>query len=114
MRVKKKGELEYFIGRRYGDFSRLHKRLRLELPGKILPNLPKKNKSSTKASGLFSGVMGGKDDEDDDASISSVSTQMTGLNMAGNKSGSDSTQNLTVNSMRPQPPASILTWLTHR
>lgn len=66
--------MEYFIGRRYGDFSRLHKNLRLELPGKVLPPLPKKNKSSSTTSGIFSS--GGGDSDDD--SVSSASTQRTG------------------------------------
>lgn len=73
MRVKKKGENEYFIGRRYGDFSRLQKQLRLELPGKVMQPLPKKNKSSSATSGLF----GGKEDSDAD-SISSASTAPNG------------------------------------
>lgn len=33
-----------FVGRRYRDFAQLHKRIRLELPGKVLPPLPRKNK----------------------------------------------------------------------
>lgn len=48
----------------------MHKRLRAELPGKMLPPLPRKNKSSTSTS--FLSVVGG---EDDASSISSVSTQ---------------------------------------
>ncbi|KAG6363428.1 hypothetical protein INS49_008527 [Diaporthe citri] len=75
LRVKKKGDLEYFIGRRYGDFSRLHKNLRIELPGKVLPPLPKKNKSSSTTAGIFGS--GGGDSDDD--SVSSASTQRTGL-----------------------------------
>ncbi len=75
MRVKRKGELEFFIGRRYGDFNRLHKRLRTELPGKVLPPMPKKNKQSSTASNLLTGVMGGGDD--DASSVSSVSTMGT-------------------------------------
>ncbi|KAG8164791.1 hypothetical protein KVR01_005066 [Diaporthe batatas] len=75
LRVKKKGEMEYFVGRRYGDFSRLHKTLRTELPGRVLPPLPKKNKSSSTATGIFSS--GGGDSDDD--SVSSASTQKTGL-----------------------------------
>ncbi len=70
--MKKKGGMEYFIGRRYGDFARMHKKLKTELPGKILPQLPKKNKSSFTASGLMSSVTGGSDD--DASSVSSVST----------------------------------------
>lgn len=70
MRVKKKGELEHFVGRRYGDFARLHKRLRTELPGKVLPPVPKKNKQSSTAN-LLSVFSTG---DDDASSISSVST----------------------------------------
>lgn len=73
LRVKRKNETENYVGRRYGDFSRLHKQLQLEVPGKVLPPLPKKNKSSAVPSGLF----GGGDASDDD-SISSASTQKTG------------------------------------
>jgi PX domain len=69
--VKRKGEMAYFIGRRYGDFSRLHKRLRTELPGKILPPMPRKNRQSSTASNLISGVIG---KDDDASSVSSVST----------------------------------------
>ncbi|PMD41794.1 hypothetical protein L207DRAFT_458368 [Hyaloscypha variabilis F] len=72
LRVKRKGELEFFVGRRYGDFSRLHKRLRTELPGKVLPPMPKKNKQSSTASNLLSAVRGG--DDSDASSVSSVST----------------------------------------
>ncbi|KAF9879889.1 px domain protein [Colletotrichum karsti] len=79
MRIHRKGELEFFIGRRYGDFLRLHRRLRLELPGKVLPTLPKKNKSDTTASGLFSSLTGGGTPDSSASSISSVSTQMTGF-----------------------------------
>ena len=70
--MKRKGELEFFVGRRYGDFSRLHKRLRTELPGKVLPPMPKKNKQSSTASNLLSAVKGG--DDSDASSISSIST----------------------------------------
>ncbi|KAF6840764.1 px domain protein [Colletotrichum musicola] len=79
LRIHRKGELEFFIGRRYGDFVRLHKRLRLELPGKVLPTLPKKNKADTTASGLFSSLTGGGSPGSSASSFSSVSTQMTGL-----------------------------------
>ncbi|KAH8196884.1 hypothetical protein TruAng_008966 [Truncatella angustata] len=72
LRIKRKGDLEYFLGRRYGDFARLHKQLRIELPGKVLPPLPKKNKSNTTATGLFS--RGGDGDESDASSVSSMST----------------------------------------
>ncbi|KAG9952623.1 hypothetical protein KCU85_g1817, partial [Aureobasidium melanogenum] len=65
LRVKRQGKPEIYVGRRYGEFAQMHKRLRLEIPGKVLPPLPRKNHSSS----LYT-----KDDDDDD-SISSVSTQ---------------------------------------
>ena len=68
LRVKRPGQPEIYVGRRYGDFAKLHKRLRTEMPGKILPPLPRKNKSSTLAS-----VMPGGDNDSD--SLSSVSTE---------------------------------------
>ncbi|OQV08873.1 hypothetical protein CLAIMM_13087 [Cladophialophora immunda] len=67
IRVKRPDQPEVYIGRRYGEFVKLHKRLRTEMPGKILPPLPRKNKSSTFTSVLPSG-------EDDTSSLSSVST----------------------------------------
>ncbi|OBT84866.1 hypothetical protein VE02_05904 [Pseudogymnoascus sp. 03VT05] len=72
LRVRKKGELPYFTGRRYGDFLKLHRNLRTEFPGKILPAPPKKNKQSATASNLFGSSKG---DDSDSSSISSVSTQ---------------------------------------
>ncbi|KAH8716173.1 PX domain-containing protein [Beauveria bassiana] len=80
LRVKKKGELEHFVARRYGDFARLHKRLRIELPGRALPSLPKKNKSSSTAS-TFMSAFGGAADSDDGASLSTVSTRLTRLSV---------------------------------
>lgn len=70
IRVKRPDQPEYYIGRRYGEFAAMHKRLRTEMPGKILPPIPRKNKSSTLAS-----ITGG--DDDDASSISSVSTMDT-------------------------------------
>ncbi|KAF8856790.1 hypothetical protein BDZ45DRAFT_705538 [Acephala macrosclerotiorum] len=75
LRVKRKNELEFFVGRRYGDFARLHKRLRQELPGKVLPPMPKKNKQSSTTSNLLNGITGGADS--DASSVSSVSTMGT-------------------------------------
>ena len=72
MRVRRVGKPGVFVGRRYGDFARLHKRLRTELAGKVLPPLPRKNKSSTTSSLL--GIGG----DDDASSVSSVSTAATG------------------------------------
>jgi hypothetical protein len=65
LRVKRQGKPEIYVGRRYSEFAQMHKRLRLEIPGKVLPPLPRKNHSNS----LYT-----KDDDDDD-SISSVSTQ---------------------------------------
>lgn len=67
LRVKQSGRPEVYVGRRYGEFVKMHKRLRVELPGKVLPPLPRKNKSHS----LYS-----KDDDDAD-SLSSVSTHET-------------------------------------
>jgi hypothetical protein len=68
IRVKSPDQPEIYVGRRYGEFVKLHKRLRTEMPGKVLPPLPRKNKSST-----FASMMPGGDD--DGSSVSSVSTQ---------------------------------------
>lgn len=75
LRIKRKGELEHFVGRRYGDFSKLHRRLRTELPGRVIPSLPKKNKSDTRASGLLPSFTTGNDS--DASSVSSESTRRT-------------------------------------
>ena len=72
IRVKRAGKPDIYVGRRYGEFAKLHKRLRAEIPGKILAPLPRKTKTSTSAS--FMGLGGG---DDDASSISSVSTQGT-------------------------------------
>ena len=70
------------MGRRYGDFVKLHKKLRTELPGKILAPLPRKNKSSTQSAFLS---LGG---DDDASSVSSVSTQNTTTPDGSGESGS--------------------------
>jgi len=70
IRVKRPDQPEYYIGRRYGEFAAMHKRLRTEMPGKILPPIPRKNKSST-----FASLTGG--DDDDASSVSSTSTMDT-------------------------------------
>lgn len=68
IRVKHNDEKECYVARRFGDFAKMHKRLRLELPGKVLPPLPRKNKAQS----LYSN----RDDVDSD-SVSSLSTQDT-------------------------------------
>ncbi|KAK5953258.1 hypothetical protein OHC33_005826 [Knufia fluminis] len=70
IRVKRPDQPAYYIGKRYGEFVAMHKRLRTEMPGKILPPLPRKNKNST-----FASIGGG--DDDDASSVSSVSTMDT-------------------------------------
>ncbi|KAF2622777.1 hypothetical protein BU25DRAFT_415024 [Macroventuria anomochaeta] len=67
IRVKQSGDREIYVGRRYQDFVNLHKRIRLELPGKVLPPLPRKNKKDS--------ILSSNKDDDDASSISSVSTQ---------------------------------------
>ncbi len=69
--MRQAGKPEIYVGRRYGEFARLQKRLRTELPGKVLAPLPRKNKSSTTSSYLGFGG------DDDASSVSSVSTQNT-------------------------------------
>lgn len=69
VRVKRKDEAEIWVSRRFGAFKRMHKKLRLELPGKVLPPLPRKNKTHS----IYSGR-----DDDDASSIDSFSTQDTG------------------------------------
>ena len=74
IRVKRRGDEEdIYVGRRYGEFAKLHKRIRTELPGKVLAPLPKKNKTSTTSNML--GIGG----DDDASSVSSQSTQATGF-----------------------------------
>jgi len=75
LRVKRKGELEHFVARRYGDFAQLHKDIRTELPGKVLQPLPRKNKSNSTATGFF----GSAGNDSEVSSISSASTQQVGL-----------------------------------
>lgn len=70
LQVRHAGNPDIYVGRRYGEFATLHKRLRAELPGKILPPLPRKNKSSMVGPFLNSG-------DDDASSVSSISTQDT-------------------------------------
>ncbi|KAJ5111486.1 hypothetical protein N7532_002021 [Penicillium argentinense] len=68
IRVRRNGEKEFHVGRRYGEFVKLHRRLRTEFPGKHLPPLPRKNKTSTSSSWFGSA-------DDDSSSVSSLSTQ---------------------------------------
>ncbi|CAK7198302.1 hypothetical protein SEUCBS139899_000962 [Sporothrix eucalyptigena] len=96
VRVKRKGELEHFVGRRYGDFGRLYKALRTELPGRVLPPLPRKNKTST-TSNIISGIVGSNDSDDSSISSASTMTSPTGLGPGG---VGESLKNLTVQEHR--------------
>jgi len=71
LRVKERGQPEKFVARRYGAFVKMRKQLRVEIPGKTLPPLPRKNKSQ---SGSFFGG-----DDDDGESIDSFETEETEL-----------------------------------
>ncbi|KAI9927808.1 hypothetical protein MW887_002660 [Aspergillus wentii] len=71
LRVRRDAKTDVLVARRYGEFAKLHKRLRTEFPGKILPPLPRKNKSST--SSFFSSG------DDDASSVSSLSTESTNV-----------------------------------
>ncbi|KGO69954.1 protein of unknown function DUF3818, PX-associated [Penicillium italicum] len=73
IRVRRHDKQEVHVGRRYGEFVKLHKRLRTELPGKQLPPLPRKNKSSSTSSWWGSSA------DDDASSLSSFSTQETSV-----------------------------------
>lgn len=77
IRVKQPGKPDIYVGRRYGEFAKLHKRLRTEIPGKVLAPLPRKNRSHTTS--MFLGAGG----DDDASSVSSVSTQATGPDDSG-------------------------------
>ncbi|KAF2146615.1 uncharacterized protein K452DRAFT_323745 [Aplosporella prunicola CBS 121167] len=70
LRVKREGRPEVYVGRTWTDFVNLHKRIRLELPGKVLPPLPRRNKKNSYLSP-------NPEDDNDTDSVSSVSTQDT-------------------------------------
>lgn len=74
--MKRIGQEEQFVAKRYGDFHRLHHQLRMELPGKVLPILPKKNKADDTVPSLSLPQLSGAESES--SSISSTSTQLTG------------------------------------
>ncbi|KAF2675452.1 hypothetical protein BT63DRAFT_396105 [Microthyrium microscopicum] len=67
IRVKESGHDEIYISRTYEDFRKMHKRLRLELPGKILPPLPRQNSSDQ--------TITMNDISDDDSFMSANSTK---------------------------------------
>ena len=83
IRVKRPDKQEFYIGRRFGDFQRLHKRLRTEMPGKVLTPLPRKNKSST-----LSSLGIGNSNDSDASSVSSVSTMDTGRDVSASEPSS--------------------------
>ncbi|KAL5001209.1 hypothetical protein BDV10DRAFT_192412 [Aspergillus recurvatus] len=73
IRVRRNGQPDIYVARRFGEFVKLQKRLHTEIPGRALPPLPRKNKSSTTST-----LWGGSSVEDDESSLSSVSTQDIG------------------------------------
>ncbi|EAW09392.1 PX domain protein [Aspergillus clavatus NRRL 1] len=102
LRVRREGKPDIFVARRYGEFVKLHKRLRHEFPGKTLSPLPRKNKTSTAASFFGSA-------DDDDASISSVSTQGTTEGYSGRTlaPGNHHHRSLSRSSMRSTKSARV-------
>lgn len=90
VRVKRVGQPETFVARRYGDFHKLHHQLRLELPGKVLPVLPKKNKADSTAPSFSMPQFSGADSES--SSISSVSTQLQSTSLSVPLGDSQETQ----------------------
>lgn len=88
--MRREGKEDIHVGRRYGEFVRLHRRLRTEFPGKHLPPLPRKNKSSTTSSWFGT-------TDDDNASVSSISTQDASVS---DEATSSTGRNLTVDGVR--------------
>ncbi|KAG0131292.1 hypothetical protein HOY82DRAFT_560455 [Tuber indicum] len=85
IRAKRMDQPDVIVGRRYGAFARLHRSLRNELPGKVLPALPRKiNKSQTSTMGLLS--MSSADDRSSTYSVSTTSSNSVNAN--GEKGGS--------------------------
>ncbi|KAF8472542.1 hypothetical protein BDZ91DRAFT_715245 [Kalaharituber pfeilii] len=80
IRTKREGKLDVVVGRRYGAFVQLNQQLRDELPGKVLPSVPRKELSSQTA--VLSTTAS---EHDDSSSISSFVTS--------NSSSSESVQN---------------------
>ncbi|CCX11909.1 Similar to PX domain-containing protein C1450.12; acc. no. Q9Y7N9 [Pyronema omphalodes CBS 100304] len=74
LRVKREGMDDVVVGRRYGAFVKLHRDLRNELPGKVLPPVPRKIKTSQTA---YSSVILSTSADDDAASISSVESSVS-------------------------------------
>jgi hypothetical protein len=70
IRTKRADQADVVVGRRYGAFVRLHRQLRSEIPGKVLPPLPRKVDGTSTTMFLPSSASSIADD----ASISSTST----------------------------------------
>lgn len=85
------------MGRKWSDFVELHKRIRLELPGKVLPPLPRRNKKNSYLSA-------GADDDEDADSLSSVSTQdATHVSYAGDNTSDNGSGGGGLRSYLPIP-----------
>ncbi|KAI5796581.1 hypothetical protein EDC01DRAFT_651940 [Geopyxis carbonaria] len=92
LRVKQNDQQDIVVGRRYGEFVRLHREIRNELPGKVLAPVPRKIRTSQATSSSFLTAAGiTSDDRDsfsdasDDTSISSISTTPTAEANRGHK-----------------------------
>ena len=107
IRVRKGKSEDRYIGKRYGDFSKLHKRLRAELPGKVLPPLPRKNKSQSVMS--FGGDGAEEDDaSSDESSVSTLADEGGSLRVLGqHKAHHRSTSAFSSRSARSSPRPSV-------
>ena len=109
IRVKDPGKPETYVGRRYGDFTKLQRQLRTEMPGKVLTPVPRKNKKPT------SGFLHSKNDDDDSDSESSASTRAPSvdessgfrsyLGIGGHKRNISSSSVGTSSPLRPPSPS---------
>lgn len=104
LRIKRQGQPDYYVGRRYGEFVAMYRRLRTEMPGKVLLPLPRKNKSST-----FAAIGGGDDDTSSvssvDTTISTDSATRSARHVLGHRKGLSRTSLLSVgNSPKPGSP----------
>ncbi|KAF8246063.1 hypothetical protein K440DRAFT_554225 [Wilcoxina mikolae CBS 423.85] len=78
LRVKRDGFPDVTVGRRYGAFAQLHRHLRNELPGKVLPPVPRKIKASqTTSSSFLSAAGAGSDDTSSRSSMDSLESSST-------------------------------------
>ena len=87
--MKRKEEPQIFVGRRFSEFVELHRRLRMEMPGKVLHPLPRKNRSVSLLSRAANDDEEDEDEDDDDdeddkVSMSSTSTHEKAISLDDN------------------------------